>query len=55
MSRDEFLAAAVRVSEQLWHDDPPQLWRQAREMVDAGMADHDIMHRLAAAAAPESG
>ncbi|MPZ25256.1 MAG: hypothetical protein GEV12_02075 [Micromonosporaceae bacterium] len=43
----EFLAAAVRVCEQLWHDDPPQVWREARRRADAGTPDHEIIHQLA--------
>lgn len=48
MSSAEFVAAAVRVSEQLWQDDPPELWRRAQELAEAGVADHDIIHQLAA-------
>jgi hypothetical protein len=48
MSRPDFLATAVRLAEQLWQDDPPQLWRRAQELADAGVPDHDVIHRLAA-------
>lgn len=37
MSRDEFLATAVRISEQLWQDDPPELLQQARTLADGSM------------------
>jgi hypothetical protein len=48
MSRADFLAAAVRVCEQLWHDDPPARWRAAQRLSAAGTSDHDIVHRLVA-------
>jgi hypothetical protein len=48
MSRPDFLAAAVRVSEQLWHDDPPELWQRAQRLSAAGTGNHDIIHELAA-------
>jgi hypothetical protein len=46
MSRPDFLAAAVQVCEQLWHDDPPELWQRAQRLSDAGTTNHDIIHRL---------
>jgi hypothetical protein len=48
MSRPDFLAATVRVSEQLWHDDPPELWQRARQLSTAGATNHDVVHRLVA-------
>lgn len=52
MSREDFLAAAVRVGEQLWRDHPPELWQRARALADRGVADHDIMHQLIAGSEP---
>ena len=46
----EFVATAVEVSEQLWHDDPPQLWQSAQPLIAAGVPEHEIMHELVAAA-----
>lgn len=48
MSQPDFLAAAVRVSEQLWHDDPPELWQRAQRLSAAGTGNHDIIHQLVA-------
>jgi hypothetical protein len=48
MSQADFLAAAVRVCEQLWHDDPPERWRAAQRLSAAGTSDHDVVHRLVA-------
>jgi hypothetical protein len=41
-----FLDAVERVSEQLWHDDPPQLWQAARQLIDDGVHQHEILHEL---------
>lgn len=49
MDREQFLAAVLEVCEQLWHDDPPQRWQRARELIDSGVHHHEVMHRLAAA------
>ena len=46
MSQAAFLAAAVGVSEQLWHDDPPQVWLTARQLLAEGVAQHEIIHEL---------
>lgn len=48
MSREDFLAAAVRACEQLWYDDPPERWRTAQRLSAAGTNDHDVIHRLVA-------
>lgn len=41
-----FLDAVERVSEQLWHDDPPQIWQAARQLIDEGVRQHEILHEL---------
>jgi hypothetical protein len=41
-----FLDAVERVSEQLWHDDPPQIWQAARQLFDDGVRQHEILHEL---------
>ncbi|HET8660155.1 MAG TPA: hypothetical protein VFM55_14295 [Micromonosporaceae bacterium] len=46
MTRAELLAGAVRVAEQLWHDDPPEIWHEAQRLSVAGLTDHDIVHQL---------
>ena len=38
------------VANQLWEDDPPQVWRAARRLRDRGVDRHEILHRLMAAA-----
>lgn len=46
--RDQFMAAAKRVVEELWHDDPPETWRAASRLLDQGEAPHDVLHALIA-------
>ncbi|WP_029536239.1 DUF1841 family protein [Saccharopolyspora spinosa] len=36
------------IANQLWDDDPPEVWQAARRLRDQGMNRHDILHRLAA-------
>lgn len=50
MTRAELLAGAVRVAEQLWHDDPPETWLEAQRLSAVGFTDHDIVHQLIAGA-----
>jgi hypothetical protein len=45
--REEFRRAVRRVVEELWHDDPPATWQQARKLLATGMAPHDVIHALA--------
>ena len=45
--REDFRQAARRVIEELWHDDPPATWQQARKLLDKGMSPHDVIHALA--------
>jgi hypothetical protein len=41
------VAAATRVVEELWHDDPPVTWETARRLLAEGNSRHDIIHTLA--------
>jgi hypothetical protein len=34
------------VASQLWDDDPPETWRAAKRLRDAGVDRHDILHQL---------
>jgi hypothetical protein len=43
---DEFLAAASRVVEELWHDDPPATWQAGKSLLAAGHDAHDVIHLL---------
>jgi hypothetical protein len=47
MHQAAFLDAVERVSEQLWHDDPPHAWHAARELLAHGVGRHEILHELA--------
>jgi hypothetical protein len=38
------------VANQLWQDDPPEVWQAARRLQDRGVDRHDILHRLMAVA-----
>ncbi len=40
------LAIHEIVANQLWDDDPPQAWRAAKRLRDAGVDRHEILHRL---------
>lgn len=46
---EQFVAAAHRVIEDLWHDDPEASFRAARRMAADGVSRHDIIHTLAEA------
>ena len=43
---DEFLAAASRVVEELWHDDPPATWQAGKSLLAKGHDPHDVIHLL---------
>jgi len=43
----EFLAAASRVAEELWHDDPPATWQAGKSLLAKGHDPHDVIHLLA--------
>jgi hypothetical protein len=48
MSRDEFLAIAGQVAEELWHGEPDSTREQALALLAEGNLDrHDILHALA--------
>jgi hypothetical protein len=34
------------VANQLWADDPPEVWRTARRLLQAGYERHDVLHML---------
>lgn len=41
------------IANQLWDDDPPELWQTARRLLAAGHDRHDVLHMLGGAAAQE--
>ena len=41
------------IANQLWDDDPPEVWQTARRLLAAGYERHDVLHMLAEAAAQE--
>jgi hypothetical protein len=43
---DEFLAAATRVVEELWHDDPAATWQAGKSLLAEGRDPHDVIHLL---------
>jgi len=53
MSPDAFLNAVMQASDQLWHDDPPQAWQTARQLLAEGVSQHEILHELAHVAADQ--
>ena len=44
--RVEFVAAARRVAEELWHDDPAGTWQAAKGLLAKGHNPHDVIHLL---------
>jgi hypothetical protein len=46
------LAIHEIVAKQLWDNDPPEVWRTARRLLDAGYERHEILHMLGSALAP---
>jgi hypothetical protein len=40
------LAMHQIVTNQLWHNDPPEVWQAARRLRDLGMGRHDILHAI---------
>ncbi len=43
---ETFLAAARRVVEELWHDDPTQTWQEAKRLSARLPHRHDVIHAL---------
>lgn len=41
------------IANQLWDDDPPEVWQTARRLLDGGYERHDVLHMLGSAAAGE--
>ena len=44
---EKFVAAAKRVVEEIWNDDPAQTWQEARRLAAKGLDRHDVIHALA--------
>ena len=44
---EKFVAAATRVVEEIWIDDPAQTWQQAQQLTAKGLDRHDVIHALA--------
>jgi hypothetical protein len=47
MTSEQFVAAAHRVIEELWHDDPETTMQAVRRMLAEGHSRHEIIHALA--------
>lgn len=43
---EQFMAAAKRVDEELWRDDPTGTWLAGKSLLDKGLNRHDVIHRL---------
>jgi hypothetical protein len=46
VTRDQLIAAAQRVVEELWTGEPPATWQHAERLSINGMDHHDIIHAL---------
>jgi hypothetical protein len=55
LTREEFVAAADRVVEDIWRDGDSPTYQAARRMFAEGVSRHDVIHRLAGAPAPTVG
>jgi len=44
---EKFVAAARRVVEEIWNDDPAQTWQEAKRLTATGLERHDVIHALA--------
>jgi hypothetical protein len=42
----DFLTAAVRVTEELWHDEPAATWQTGKSLLAKGHDPHDVIHLL---------
>ena len=41
------------VANQLWDDDPPEVWQTAKRLTEAGYARHEVLHMLASVVSNE--
>lgn len=48
MTSDEFVAAIIRVLDELWTGTPASTWDRARALIAGGASRHDALHTLAA-------
>jgi len=55
MTSEEFVAAAYRVVEELWHDEDSPTFQAAKRMFADGVSRHDLIHHLAGAPVPTMG
>jgi hypothetical protein len=55
LTSEEFIEAAYRVVEDMWHDGENPVYQAASRMFEDGVARHDIIHRLAGTPAPTVG
>jgi hypothetical protein len=46
MTGREFLDVVLEVSDQLWHDDPPQVWQYALHLIAQDVPAHEVLHKL---------
>jgi hypothetical protein len=44
---EKFIAAATRVVEEIWNDNPAQTWLEAKRLTATGLDRHDVIHALA--------
>jgi hypothetical protein len=44
---ETLVAAARRVVEEIWHDDPARTWQEAKRLTATGLGRHDVIHALA--------
>jgi hypothetical protein len=44
----QLLAAAARIVEEVWQDNPTTTWEKAKRLLAEGHSRHDVIHRLAA-------
>jgi hypothetical protein len=47
MPKADFLAAALRVAEELWQDEPTATWQRGQSLLAGGHDRHDVIHLLA--------
>lgn len=53
MNPNLHIAVHEVIANQLWDDDPPEVWQAARRLLAAGHERHDVLHALAGAASQE--